>query len=292
MMQSRMTASEKDFLISEFTSKERDAETGLDFFGARYMSSAQGRFTSPDPLLNSGRPWQPQSWNRYAYALNNPLRILDPTGLYNLDSGCLQDKMCSNYARQLKNGITDLTKAVSAMKDGAEKGRLQAALKTFGTQNDGNNVSVKFAPLAGGAAGHTDTLVDPNGNVSGFKVTLDPDRSKTSGNDSYAINAAHESTHINNLTDPRANALSDFSDEYRAYQTSAWAAGALWPYHGGQGIGTLTLNSQTGGYVIWNSSWKAVDDKVLTQFITHEYKYPNGQPYQETSPHDPWEQKK
>jgi RHS repeat-associated protein len=31
----------------EFTSKERDAETGLDYFGARYMSSAQGRFTSP-----------------------------------------------------------------------------------------------------------------------------------------------------------------------------------------------------------------------------------------------------
>ena len=34
-----------------FTSKERDAETGLDYFGARYLSSAQGRFTSPDPNL-------------------------------------------------------------------------------------------------------------------------------------------------------------------------------------------------------------------------------------------------
>jgi RHS repeat-associated protein len=32
-----------------FTGKERDAETGLDYFGARYMASAQGRFTSPDP---------------------------------------------------------------------------------------------------------------------------------------------------------------------------------------------------------------------------------------------------
>ena len=37
----------------QFTSKERDAETGLDYFGARYMSSAQGRFTSPDPLMGS-----------------------------------------------------------------------------------------------------------------------------------------------------------------------------------------------------------------------------------------------
>ncbi len=32
----------------QFTGKERDAETGLDYFGARYMSAAQGRFTSPD----------------------------------------------------------------------------------------------------------------------------------------------------------------------------------------------------------------------------------------------------
>ncbi|WP_162179815.1 RHS repeat-associated core domain-containing protein [Bryobacter aggregatus] len=34
-----------------FTGKERDGETGLDYFGARYMSAAQGRFTSPDPMI-------------------------------------------------------------------------------------------------------------------------------------------------------------------------------------------------------------------------------------------------
>ena len=39
--------------MAGFTSKERDAETGLDYFGARYMSAAQGRFTSPDPLMAS-----------------------------------------------------------------------------------------------------------------------------------------------------------------------------------------------------------------------------------------------
>jgi RHS repeat-associated protein len=65
---------------TEFTSKERDAETGLDFFGARYFSSAQGRFTSADPLLASGNPKDPQSWNRYAYGFNNPLRFIDPNG--------------------------------------------------------------------------------------------------------------------------------------------------------------------------------------------------------------------
>ena len=35
----------------KFTGKERDADTGQDYFGARYYSGAQGRFTSPDPLI-------------------------------------------------------------------------------------------------------------------------------------------------------------------------------------------------------------------------------------------------
>ena len=42
-----------DQSVPLFTGKERDAETGLDFFGARYMSSAQGRFTSVDPEFAS-----------------------------------------------------------------------------------------------------------------------------------------------------------------------------------------------------------------------------------------------
>jgi hypothetical protein len=42
----------------------------------------------------------------------------------------------------------------------------------------------------------------------------------------------------------------------------------------------------TGKAVIWNSSWGALDDKVLTNFITHDYHYSNGKPYEETTPHD------
>ncbi len=64
-----------------FTSKERDAETGLDFFKARYFSGAHGRLTSPDPLdVNLIRVWSPQRWNKYAYAVNNPLAFTDPDG--------------------------------------------------------------------------------------------------------------------------------------------------------------------------------------------------------------------
>jgi RHS repeat-associated protein len=66
---------------SFLTQKERDVETGLDYFLARYYSNVQGRFTSYDPLLESAKSAMPQSWNRYTYCLNNPLMYVDPDGL-------------------------------------------------------------------------------------------------------------------------------------------------------------------------------------------------------------------
>jgi RHS repeat-associated protein len=72
-------------LTSQFTGKERDAETGLDYFGARYFSGAQGRFITPDwsadpqpvPYANFEYP---QTLNLYSYAGNNPLSRTDPDG--------------------------------------------------------------------------------------------------------------------------------------------------------------------------------------------------------------------
>jgi RHS repeat-associated protein len=55
--------------------------TGLDYFGARYFSGAQGRFTTPDPDNAGSYPDDPQSWNAYSYGRNNPLRFTDPDGL-------------------------------------------------------------------------------------------------------------------------------------------------------------------------------------------------------------------
>ncbi len=72
-----------DGVRQQFTQKERDNETGLDFFEARYYGSTQGRFTSPDPLCApaSAHPRSPQSWNLYAYVLNSPLKFIDPDGM-------------------------------------------------------------------------------------------------------------------------------------------------------------------------------------------------------------------
>ncbi len=77
----------------KFTGKERDSETGLDYFGARYFSGAQGRFTTPDPLMASAKASNPQSWNRYAYVFNNPLRHIDPDGL-EVPESCVKDEKC------------------------------------------------------------------------------------------------------------------------------------------------------------------------------------------------------
>ena len=69
-----------DGIRQQFTGKERDFETGLDYFGARYYSAIQGRFTGVDPENASGDLKDPQSWNGYAYARNNPLHFVDPDG--------------------------------------------------------------------------------------------------------------------------------------------------------------------------------------------------------------------
>jgi RHS repeat-associated protein len=73
---------EADGVRQKFTHKERDAETGLDYFSARYYAYTQGRFTSVDPReigLENDRVKvlaylaNPQNWNRYSYVLNIPL---------------------------------------------------------------------------------------------------------------------------------------------------------------------------------------------------------------------------
>ncbi len=82
--------SASDGVRQHFTGQQRDTESGLDYFGARYYNGAQGRFTSPDPLMASARTISPQTWNRYSYALNKPLNLIDPSGLaaQSADGGC------------------------------------------------------------------------------------------------------------------------------------------------------------------------------------------------------------
>jgi RHS repeat-associated protein len=63
-----------------FTGKAYDPDTQLSYMGARYYMPLLGRFTGIDPV--EFVPEQPHSFNRYAYANNNPYRYVDPDGRY------------------------------------------------------------------------------------------------------------------------------------------------------------------------------------------------------------------
>jgi len=100
----------------KFTGKERDSETGLDYFGARYYSNGQGRFTSADLPLIDQHPADPQSWNLYSYVRNNPLRFTDPTG--NSLQGCENVAICQEMEGQgTNNAAGTVTEAANQTPD-------------------------------------------------------------------------------------------------------------------------------------------------------------------------------
>ncbi len=75
-----------------FTGKERDTESELDYFGARYYSSTMGRFMSPDwsakfEPVPYAKLDDPQTLNLYSYVQNNPLFSIDPDGHWDCASG-------------------------------------------------------------------------------------------------------------------------------------------------------------------------------------------------------------
>jgi RHS repeat-associated protein len=98
-----------DYNPEAFTGKERDSESGLDYFGARYYGSALGRFTSPDWAANpQGVPYanleDPQTLNLYGYVRNNPLSKPDP------DGHDAQQTLTPEQAQEAGAGIADFTK--------------------------------------------------------------------------------------------------------------------------------------------------------------------------------------
>jgi RHS repeat-associated protein len=64
-----------------FARLERDPESGTEHAQFRNYASAQGRWLAPDPYMGSYDLTNPQSFNRYAYVLNNPMSLMDPGGL-------------------------------------------------------------------------------------------------------------------------------------------------------------------------------------------------------------------
>jgi RHS repeat-associated protein len=119
------------------TSYERDIESSLDFAEARYYNFNHGRFTSSDPLLSSGRVEDPQTWNRYAYVLNNPLNSIDPTGLYECKGTADECKGFRNNLADAQAKLADIEKKYGKNSD--EYTKAQKSLDSYGCESKGGN---------------------------------------------------------------------------------------------------------------------------------------------------------
>jgi RHS repeat-associated protein len=180
----------------KFTGKERDSESGLDNFGARYDSSSVGRFMTPDPL--GGSLLDPQTLNKYSYVRNNPVTLTDPTGMYT----CKDDDQCRTKqdrafetARQenLKSKDPDVVRAA----------------KAYGDPTKDNGVNVGFADLSSkGENGKTVSTIgtDANGNLrANSDVTIN---SKATGADLDAA-VGHEGSHAADAQDVVRSGLTE-----------------------------------------------------------------------------------
>lgn len=81
-----------------YTGYQKDSESGLEFAQARYYNTLHGRFTSVDPLTASASIRNPQTFNRYSYALNSPYKFTDPLGL-------LPESATCNFQCRVMNAI-------------------------------------------------------------------------------------------------------------------------------------------------------------------------------------------
>jgi RHS repeat-associated protein len=158
-----------DAVRQKFDQKEWDYETGLEYFGARYFANVQGRFISVDPALTSADLSTPQSWNRYAFGFNNPLRYVDPTGAYiwsaelggsDSDADLLRKAGTDDKKRREANKIIEqrnrfrdaLKAGYAAGCDSDEPQTVWDALNAYGSEGVDNGVTVTFGKTANGTA--------------------------------------------------------------------------------------------------------------------------------------------
>jgi hypothetical protein len=268
------------------------------------------RFTSTDPLLNSGRPNVPQSWNRYLYAANSPIKYNDQTGLFEWDETLkddptkgekentrrakLRDKIIAAYDK----AKAEIEKAMKAKKLSEDKlAKLNNALNALGPKpgeagsNNGVTVGIGVSVKEGLGETTPTFLYDKNNdNVSTFSVKFTENFVNSEG---LFAGLAHEGSHVydmnlfagdmtNALTGNSLYDLTQYQSEYNAYQVNSYLFEAM------------GVNGSNYDIPVWNNDWKKVDrelpsaiNKVISRY-TDGYKRPitptnQGQPYHEYS---------
>jgi RHS repeat-associated protein len=175
---------------SRSSGKERDAETGLDYFGARYYSGAQGRFITPDPLMASAKISNPQTWNRYIYALNNPLLFVDPDGL-DVDEACAESDGCQitlkvNIVYDSKLSKTERKKFKKEQVAKAKEDYANSNIELVFTESEGSRDGRKITGTIEGALNVFVTEKSPNNDKAGSSGLND------SGGDVAAVYTSKE----------------------------------------------------------------------------------------------------
>jgi len=123
------------------TGKERDQESGNDYFGARYYASSMGRFLSPDDV--GGHLEDPQTLNLYSYVANNPLSRTDPTGHDFWQSCDKASSTCGNQQIGTDSNGNAINHLVSGTTD--DNGKFTATVVTsasLGQAGSGNTAAV------------------------------------------------------------------------------------------------------------------------------------------------------
>ncbi len=137
----------------DITGKERDSESGLDYFGARYYGSALGRFTSPDPtVMTRQRISDPQQLNLYSYTRNNPLQFIDPDGrelrlATDADASKVIPALAHAYTKASFRSMFDqLASSKNVFYVGNGDIKQDAAQQAVGVVTEGTNVPVGVDP--------------------------------------------------------------------------------------------------------------------------------------------------
>jgi RHS repeat-associated protein len=148
-----------------FTGKERDAESGNDYFGARYYASSMGRFMSPDwsakvAPVPYAKLDDPQSLNLYAYVGNNPMTRFDADG--HCKDGP-NDPSCPKLSKEDTAAVKDAVDRSNKPTSDDKKGGNHEEAVTTGQDANGNHIIVPAKPGAYKDVTQKGTTgVDPN----------------------------------------------------------------------------------------------------------------------------------
>jgi RHS repeat-associated protein len=161
-----------DGVKQQFTGYERDSESGLDYAQARYFSSKHGRFTSVDPLTASASMKNPQTFNRYSYAMNSPYKFVDPLGLKSVPNrGCQGGQNCMGSGQ----GYDDAEQGANAESNLSQSER-NSALAKYIFERASQGYITDMGSVTGSMIGYTsigiNNDVSANFSVSSGTLTM------------------------------------------------------------------------------------------------------------------------